>query len=172
MLAKLMEAISNQNSNDQDPFSGLDFEAFKAKSAATLRQALRSMDAQAKRELLQWIQAVRQIRNNPGIGFQEKVIHLSNLPTSETAMIVVKAMLDAAIQNAPAQNQNIIRTGLSGIGMATNLMKMRINPIAFIVLSKAIPGMLISPQFEPFAQLLEKELLQIMKELNSPSTDK
>lgn len=171
MVAKFLEALQNQNSGEQNPFPGFDLEAFRRKAAQTLRTAFRSMDEKSKREFLAWISSVRAIRNSD-LRYQEKEAQLSALPNTETAMKTLKAVLDAAIGNAPQEEQKVLRTSFAGIGIATSLMNWRIPPMAMLLVGQALPKFLLTPHFEIVATFLEQELQQLMKELQSPSSEK
>jgi hypothetical protein len=170
MLGKLMEVIQNQSSENENSFSGFNFEAFRLKSAQTLKQAFRSMDEISKQEFLAWLTAVRAIRNDSSLSYREKEAQISSLRNTETAFRTLKAVMDAAIDTAPEQNQKIIRTSLSGIAVASSLMKTPAYlPMAMILFGQALPKFLLTPQFEVVASFLEKELEQELKQLSKKS---
>ncbi len=168
MVTKLLEALQNSNSEDANAFSGFDLEAFRRKAAQTLRTAFRSMDEKSKREFLAWISSVRSIRN-ADLNYREKEKQISELKNTETALRTLKAVLDAAVGKAPEQEQKIIKTSLSGIGIATSLMNWRLPPVAMLLVGQALPKFLLTPQFEVVATFLEQELQQLMKELEAPA---
>lgn len=165
MVANLLEAFLKQNSNAGS--SQIDFETFRLKMAQTVRASFRSMDEKSKHEFLAWIAAVRSIRNTD-LSYQEKENRLSQLPNAERALQTLKAMMDAAVRNTPEQDQNGIKTSLTGIRMSVALMKWKIPPTAMALVDQALPKFLLAPQFETVASFLEQELREVMKELGSP----
>lgn len=142
-------------------------QAFRRNVAHTLRVVFRSMDEKSKREFLNWLLAVREIRSTPGLSYREKESRLQELQCSETVLRTMKAILDASVNQAPAQNQQIIRTSLTGLGLAASLMRMPQLSMAQLLFSQALPKFLLTPQFEVIAAALERELQEVLKELNS-----
>lgn len=167
MVAKLLEVLQNSNSEGGNPFPGFDLEAFRRKAAQTLRTAFRSMDEKSKKEFRAWLSSVRAIRNSD-LSYRDKEKQMSELPNTATALQTLKAVLEAAVGAAPEQEQKIIKTSLTGIGVATSLMNWRLPPMAMILVGQALPKFLLTPQFEVVATFLEQELQQLMKELESP----
>lgn len=171
MLGKLLEVIQKQNSESGDPSPSFDMEAFRRKAAQTLRSAFKSMDDSSKHEFLQWLTAVREIKATNGLSYQEKESRLHALGSSDTVLRTLKAVLDAAVEQAPAGNQQILRTSLSGIGISVSLMRLPQVPLALMLLRQALPKFLLTPQFDVVASFLEKELQEILKELKAPSSN-
>jgi hypothetical protein len=169
MIGKLLEVLQKQNSENTNSSSQFDMDAFRLKAAQTVRTAFRSMDEKSKRELLTWISAVREIKATPGFNYREKESRLHDLGSSATVLKTIKAVLDSAVEQAAPTNQQIIRKGLSGIAISASLMKLPQIPIAMLYFSQALPKFLLTPQFEIVASVLEKELLENLKELQSPA---
>lgn len=165
MLAKLIEAFQNQENGS--PASKFDLDAFRLRLAQSLRQAFRSMDDSSKRDFLAWLGAVREIRARNDLRYSEKEAALFELKSSETVFQTMKAVLNSAVAGAPAANQQILRTGLSGIGLTTSLMKSPHLSMASALFGQALPKFLLTPQFEVVAAALEKELQEIFKELEN-----
>ena len=170
MMAKILEVLQNQNSGDDSSFSDFNMDAFRRKAAQKLRMAFRSQDEKSKKEFLAWLSNVRSIRNSD-LNYREKEAQLARLPNTETVMKTLKAVLDAAVNATPEQEQKILKTSLGGIALVTSMMSWRIPPIAMLAVSQALPKFLLTPQFEIVADFLEQELKQMLKELQSPSSN-
>ncbi len=168
MMAKLLEVLQgqnqNQNSDDGNPFAAFDLESFRRKAAQTLRTSFRSLDEKSKRDFLAWISSVRSIRN-ADLSYREKETRIAQLRNTEMVMQTLKAILDAAVRNTPEQEQKMIKTSLTGIGVATSLLKWQVPPLALLAVGQALPKFFLTPQFEIVASFLEKELQEMLKEL-------
>lgn len=170
MMTKLLEVLQNPNFGNDNRFPGFDLDAFRRKAAQTLRTAFRSMDEKSKKDFLAWISEVRSIRNSDD-NYREKEMRISKLRNTEMALQTMKAVLDSAVGATPEQEQKIIKTSLTGIGVATSLMNWRVPPMAMLLVGQALPKFFLTPQFEVVATFLEQELQQLMKELQSPSKE-
>jgi hypothetical protein len=136
----------------------IDFEAVATKSGAATREVCKKLDPQKKDEVLSWLDKVHKIRDDSALSSSEKEKQIESLPTTDVVLNFLKAVVDVLVNEAPVENKGLLKTGLSGVAAASSMMSFGMDGVALMIFKKALPKLLLQPQFSILSQFIQQEL--------------
>ncbi|MFN7728449.1 MAG: hypothetical protein ACK5P7_04775 [Bdellovibrio sp.] len=161
---------------DLDAFlKKLDFRKTPAKYKKVIRELIHDLPKSDKKEVLSWLEAVEDVRNDKNLSSSEKKKALTKLKTSETVLNFFKSVADLLIEKVPFKNKDLIRTVLAGATLAasfTQLRWLKWAGVSILVLKQLLPHLLLLDKFGPFATFLKNNLEQELGKDPSQETSK
>lgn len=161
MFSKLKDKVSEMS----DPsatiaqlLNRIDFQSIATKSSAAAREVCKKLDPQKKDEVLSWLDKVHKIRDNSALSSSEKEKQIESLPTTDVVLNFLKAVVDVLVNEAPVENKGLLKTGLSGVAAASSMMSFGMDGVALMIFKKALPKLLLQPQFSILSQFIQQEL--------------
>lgn len=161
MFSKLKDKVSEM----ADPSAAIaqfmtkiDFEAIATKSAAAAREVCKKLEPQKKAEVLSWLGEVNKIRDNTSLSSAEKEKQIESLQTTDVVLNFIKAIVDVLLNEAPAEHRGLLKAGLSGATAASSLMSFGMDGVALMIFKKALPKLLLQPQFPILSEFIQSEL--------------
>lgn len=158
MFSAIKGLISKQDIDLESFLSNIDLSTIAAKSSESLKTVFSEIDDHTKSEIRQWISSVKAIKNDVSLTDSEKESKLGEIKTNETVLKTLKSVMDVLVNKVPIENKSLLKTGLTGIGLAASVLNFEVSGIALLVLHKALPKFIMTSKFDDLALIIENEL--------------
>lgn len=140
-------------------FKELDPRALQDKTTELVKKALHAVDAETKKEVLDWLDTIQSIKNDENLNSKEKQKRISDLKTSEVILRFMGSLVDLLLEKVPLDNKQILKTGLAGgLGLLAATRRAQVAGIALLALYNALPRFIMTSRFDEIAKFFQAEL--------------
>lgn len=158
MLSGLKDKLQNKKIEIEKLISEVNFSDLKSKSSASLSHVFNSVDSETKQDIRIWIQSIQEIKNNHELSASDKRQKISQVKTSDTFLKFLNSLLDVLVNKIPFENKKLLKTGISGVGIASTFIRFEFSAITLLVVRAALPQFILSDKFDEFLSFLESQL--------------
>lgn len=158
MLKKIKKTLTQQKLNIEALLAKINFSSAKLKTSKSLRTFLTSIDESTKKEIHDWLQEIKSIKNDSDLSASRKEDKVSQVRTSQTVLVFIKSLIEVLVSKIPGKGKGLAKAGLFGAGIAISILNIEVSAIGLLILSKALPKFIMSSKFDELSAWIEKEL--------------